>query len=58
MIKSVEYKGKTYTRRNKMWVNKYGEVINETAQRKLDEIVFESINVEDLSYDERGCSKI
>lgn len=52
MIKSVEYKGKTYTRRNKMWVNKYGEVINETAQRKLDEIVFESINVEDLSYDE------
>ena len=43
MIKSVEYKGKTYTRRNKMWVNKYGEVINETAQRKLDEIVFESI---------------
>ena len=52
MIKSVEYKGKTYTRCNKMWVNKYGEVINETAQRKLDEIVFESINVEDLSYDE------
>lgn len=52
MIKSVEYKGKTYMRRNKMWVNKYGEVINETAQRKLDEIVFESINVEDLSYDE------